>query len=474
MLYAGPQPDVILLTLAISFVPSIILTVLLRFTEKYDREPWGSIWTAFLWGATGAVVLVILARGRFLVFMEESYPAIASDKYLMTLYVYCLLTPVVAELIKILGLFFVRTDLIEAEDGLIYGAVIGLGFAATETMLHGIFLYSSYGIEVFIRTVLLRVVSVVMLQGSLGAIAGYGITRAIAKKHKKGSLLLFPVFLLIAIVCHAAFNYIANSTMTNSSINMSYTYALVFSIAIAGVTWTIMWIKIFRLDRMDSDKNKAKLKKKEEKKGKKRGFFGRSAKSKDTEVDTDSNRFRGYSRDRTDPGYRRQADDRPSRTHRIPSGAGSGRASSKRNFSQKRGYVHEGVDDDYFFDEPDYISDKKSDRTQSGRGRETKYLRQEESDDFIYEERGFVDRTSSNDYRDREYSDRNKRDDHYLDDDWESGDTWDEDEDDYEDDYYRDDRYDDEYEDNYDSKRGGNRNSRDASWDSDFEDDDFF
>jgi len=170
----------------------------------------------------------------------------------MIIYVSCLLTPVIAELIKLLGLFFVRGDLDESEDGLIYGATIGLGFAATETMLYGIFLYPSYGLQVFIYTVLLRTVSVGLLHASVGAVAGYGITRAIAHKHKKGSLLLFPVFLLISIGCHSGFNYIANSTMMGSSVNLSYTYALIFSIVIASVTWIIMWVKIIRLDRLDN------------------------------------------------------------------------------------------------------------------------------------------------------------------------------------------------------------------------------
>ena len=258
MLYSGPQPDVILLTFAIAFLPSLILMVILRFTEKYEREPWGAVLTAFLWGATATVVLVILARGYFEVYMRDNYPAIASDKSMMTIYTSWLITPIAAEILKLMSLFFVREELDEAEDGLIYGAVAGLGFAATEMMLYGLFVFSSYGIEVFIYTVLLRTVSVVILQASVGAIAGYGISRAVATKHKKGKLWLSPVFLLIAIAIHGLFNAIAkSSTVGGGGFDISYTYALVFAIAISSITWIIIWVKIIKLDRSD-EKPKSK------------------------------------------------------------------------------------------------------------------------------------------------------------------------------------------------------------------------
>ena len=262
MLYAGPQPDVILLTFAIAYLPSLILLVLVRYMEKYEREPWGAMGTAFLWGATATVVLVILARGYFKVYMRDNYPEISSNKDEMIFYTSCLITPIAAELVKLMSLFFVREELDEAEDGLIYGAVAGLGFAATEMLLYGLFVFSSYGIKVFIYTVLLRTVSVVILQGSVGAIAGYGITRAVAKKHKKGSLWLSPVFLIIAMACHGLFNWIAQSTTSQGGFDVSHTYALGFAIAFSGVTWILIWIKIFRLDRIDA---KPKEEKKEDK-----------------------------------------------------------------------------------------------------------------------------------------------------------------------------------------------------------------
>jgi uncharacterized membrane protein len=105
----------------------------------------------------------------------------------------------------------------------------------------------------------------------VGAIAGYGITRAVAKKHKKGSLWLSPVFFIIAVLCHGFFNYLAGATVEDTENKIPYAYALGFAIAFSAITWFVIWIKIIRLDRMDSKKNREKKKQKDLSSGESRG-----------------------------------------------------------------------------------------------------------------------------------------------------------------------------------------------------------
>lgn len=354
MLYAGPQPDVLGLTFLIAFIPSLILMVVLRYTEKYEREPWGALGTAFLWGATATVVLVILARGFFQVYMKDKYPDIASDKEMMIIYTTWLITPIAAEILKLMSLFFVREELDEAEDGLIYGAVAGLGFAATEMMLYGIFVFSSYGITVFIHTVLLRTVSVVMLQASVGAIAGYGISRAVAKKHKKGKLWLSPVFLIVAIAIHGLFNAIANSTQGGGGFNISYTYALFFAIAVSVITWFIIWVKIIRLDRSDDNENKKKDPKKD-------GQADRFSFKRPEDRGVGSGLGSGF--------------DAPVRRPRaVAAGAGAGGRGADYN-SRDSGY-DDGYDDEYYddgYDDDEYYDEDYDDDEYDDEGYDDEY-----------------------------------------------------------------------------------------------------
>ena len=66
------NPVKVIITVLVAFLPPIIYTILIRYSEKYEREPWGSIGQAFLWGATLSIVMVILIRGYFSKYFEEA------------------------------------------------------------------------------------------------------------------------------------------------------------------------------------------------------------------------------------------------------------------------------------------------------------------------------------------------------------------------------------------------------------------
>ena len=244
----GPSIESLVITVLIAFIPSLVYLILIRYSEKYEREPWGSLGTTFLWGATMSVVIVIIVRGMFLVTINEWYPDLASDKDKVLLLAVVLITPFIAEIIKPVGLYFINVDIDEAEDGLIYGASIGLGFAATENLIYGIFVVTTYGLELFIFTIFIRSISVVLLHASCTSITGYGISRATAKRHATGRLYAFPLFLLLAISTHSLFNYLA---ITQTGKYASYQYSLLVAIAIAVVSMSFIYFKIWRLDRLD-------------------------------------------------------------------------------------------------------------------------------------------------------------------------------------------------------------------------------
>ena len=48
-----------------------------------------------------------------------------------------IIAPIIEELSKALGLRLIKNQIFELEDGLIYGAVAGFGFAATENLIYG-------------------------------------------------------------------------------------------------------------------------------------------------------------------------------------------------------------------------------------------------------------------------------------------------------------------------------------------------
>jgi RsiW-degrading membrane proteinase PrsW (M82 family) len=201
------------------------------------------------------VVLVILIRGFFDINLQEINPEGASDLQYKTLVLMVLITPFAAELIKPIGLFLVRADITEAEDGLIYGAVIGLGYTATENIMFGIFLAPAFGVNMFITVVFMRSMSVMFIQSSTTALTCYGITRAMKVKHKTGRFYAFPLFLFAAIGIHAGFNYLAFSGAIDllevGNVLSSMSNSLLFSIIFAFIFMILIYVKIYRLDRLD-------------------------------------------------------------------------------------------------------------------------------------------------------------------------------------------------------------------------------
>jgi len=245
----------VLLTTVIAFLPSILYMILLRYTEKYNRESWRDLLNSFIWGATVAVVVVIIVRGVFIVSFKNDFP----ETYVYIAAV--VVTPLISEVIKPAGMFFIRDAIVESEDGLIHGGTIGLGFAATENLLYGVFLFTTYGFKLLIITVIIRSLSVVLINCVTTALVCYGISRVTARTHAGGTILLFPLFFLGAVAISSIFNLFAitGQALFGEATVFSYSLSLLFAIIPSIVFIVFIYFKIYRLDRMDdADKIAAK------------------------------------------------------------------------------------------------------------------------------------------------------------------------------------------------------------------------
>jgi RsiW-degrading membrane proteinase PrsW (M82 family) len=238
----------ILLTLIIAFFLPIVFVITLRYTEKYDRESWRDLLSSFIWGATVSVVAVILIRGWFLVEFRTTFPLYY--QYIAAIVV----TPVAAELIKSAGLFFNRDAITESEDGLIHGGTIGLGYAAAENLLYGIFLFTTFGFRFFVITMVVRSFSVVLINCTTTALVCYGITRFTARTHTQRSWYFFPLFYLAAVGISGTFNFLAltGERLFGTATMFSYSISLIFAITLAVILAFFIYFKIYRLDRLDS------------------------------------------------------------------------------------------------------------------------------------------------------------------------------------------------------------------------------
>lgn len=188
----------------LSFLPPLIYTIWIRNTERCHRQQWYSILMCFLWGATIAVVAAFILETVLDIPLQNSFSSGDIRPFLLAVVV----APVVEEFTKPLALRLrsVKSQLSELEDGLIYGAVAGLGFSATENLLYG-YSFLSEGFVIFLALMAMRSFGGCLLHASATALTGYGFGKTMMKQ--SSFLGVLPYFLL-AIFLHGFYNFLVS------------------------------------------------------------------------------------------------------------------------------------------------------------------------------------------------------------------------------------------------------------------------
>lgn len=225
-----------ILLFVMAFLPPIIYAIWIRNTEKYGKERWWPVIFCFIWGATIAVIAAIILE---LILHISIAPSIG-DENTIDLIAAIIIAPFAEELTKPLVLRFktVKNELDELEDGLIYGAVAGLGFSATENLLYGS-TFITYGFLLFFFLIILRSFGGCLLHASATAWTGYGYGKAIMKRV---SLIRVIPYFLLAILLHAFYN----SLLSFETIGVIV--GLFGALTFAGITIIIVRKKIKTLD----------------------------------------------------------------------------------------------------------------------------------------------------------------------------------------------------------------------------------
>ena len=194
------QAEEFIILVITAFLPPIIFAIWIRNTEKYHREKWIPIFICFLWGATIAVIAAVILE---IILHFALFPTI-NDYNSIILASAIIIAPFAEELTKPLALRLksVKHELDELEDGLIYGAIAGLGFSATENLIYG-WDFMREGLLFFFILISIRSVGGCLLHASATAWTGYGYVKAIIKRIPL--IRVLPYFLL-AIFVHASYN----------------------------------------------------------------------------------------------------------------------------------------------------------------------------------------------------------------------------------------------------------------------------
>jgi RsiW-degrading membrane proteinase PrsW (M82 family) len=136
----------VLLAIAVGILPMLVYAAILWWFDRYEKEPLGLLVAAFLWGAIPSILFSLFAE----IILDVPISAFV-DPLAANLLGVAVVAPVVEELVKafalVLLLIFFRREIDSPLDGIVYGGLVGFGFAAVENIFYfvGAFMESGLG-----------------------------------------------------------------------------------------------------------------------------------------------------------------------------------------------------------------------------------------------------------------------------------------------------------------------------------------
>ncbi|MDW8326791.1 MAG: PrsW family intramembrane metalloprotease [Anaerolineales bacterium] len=190
--------------------PMMIYAFILTWFDRYEREPFWLMTVVFLWGAIVAAGSAFILNTLF----GTALLAFTNDELLANVGTAVISAPIVEEAVKglaVLAVFlFVRHEFDSLMDGIVYGSLVGFGFAATENVNYIFFSgFAEGGLGGAVMVTLVRAVGIAFLHASLSACVGLGV--AYFRLSRGGARYLAPfIGYGAAVGFHAAHNFLAS------------------------------------------------------------------------------------------------------------------------------------------------------------------------------------------------------------------------------------------------------------------------
>ncbi|HEY4464389.1 MAG TPA: PrsW family intramembrane metalloprotease [Streptosporangiaceae bacterium] len=203
---AGHSVVPFFIALPLALVPVPLLVAVVLFVDRLEPEPRINLVFAFVWGAGIAAVAAALINTAGLVYITQPDLGASAGQYVSA----TAGAPVVEETLK--GLFLVwlirrrRQELDGPTDGIVYAAMVGLGFAMTENIGYYINALANPvqgGAQLLGYTFVLRGVLSPFLHPIFTSMTGIGAAYAASHRHRGWAL---PLGWLTAMLLHAMWN----------------------------------------------------------------------------------------------------------------------------------------------------------------------------------------------------------------------------------------------------------------------------
>ena len=188
--------------------PALGYTGLLLLLDRYEREPIGLVLAMLLWGGAVAAPLASALNDLLL-----SWPAARGVVPILG-------APVVEEAAKSLGLLvllgLVPDEIDDTLDGLVYGAVVGVGFAMTENLTYFTLAAVQGGTDGLVQSLYLRGGLAGFNHAAFTAAIGAGIGFCREARSPRAGRIGLATGVAVALGQHAVWNGIAAPALTRA------------------------------------------------------------------------------------------------------------------------------------------------------------------------------------------------------------------------------------------------------------------
>lgn len=226
----------ILVALLCSLVPTFVFISVLYWVDLYEKEPVAMLAAALMWGAIPAVVLALVLELFFRLPPNLIGPDALEAARLG------LLAPVLEEVLKGAGLLYIfwrcRGEFDNVLDGLIFGAIIGFGFAMTTNFLSFLSNFMVYGYPGISASLVVTRTIHALDHGLYTAIFGASLGFARLAQKRRQHWILIAAGLALAIFTHTLHNLLSRSLVGLNALTLVVTCAGTLVLwAIAG--WSL-------------------------------------------------------------------------------------------------------------------------------------------------------------------------------------------------------------------------------------------
>ncbi len=197
----------IIAALIIPLVPAIGIFLLVNFMDRYEREPWFLRLAAFLWGAIIAIPPAFFIEQKVDPILQNFLNQVSASEVLHTA-LQELNVGVTEETIKGVGLLLLfmilRDEFDNVTDGIVYGALIGAGFAMVENFSYFALNSKNFLVFLIVGRIILGWLGHSTFIACFGAALGY-----VRHTRVRWKQVLIPLLgFLVAVGLHSFFDFV--------------------------------------------------------------------------------------------------------------------------------------------------------------------------------------------------------------------------------------------------------------------------